>query len=576
MSKQVQLRRDSTANIAAFTGAVGEVIVDTTENTLVVQDGSTAGGFYLAKESDLTAHIGDTSAAHAASAISYAGGTGMSSTDVEAAIDELATEKLNATSYTAADVLAKLITVDGSGSGLDADLLDGHNTDYFVLAGGSTMTGLLVLSADPAVALGAATKQYVDSVSAGLNVKPAALCATTANITLLGEQTLDGITTLLSRVLVKNQTLAKENGIYLSGAGAWTRVTDMDAWAEVPGAFVFVERGTLYADTAFVCTADPGGTLDVTSITWSQFAGVGTYTAGTGLTLTGTQFSITNQLSAGGPTGSATVAPIITYNAQGQLTVVSSATITPAEASVTFTDITTGDVTSTKHGYAPKAPADATKFLNGAATPAYAAVKDSDLATTDITTNDASTSKHGFMKKLPNDATKFYDGTGAFSTPSGGSSWTQIANAVAVGTGTTFDLSGTVDLSAYEEIIITFAGISHNNGSNRALQAQVSTTVGAADTTSGNYLLTDQAGSAGAGFVINTTASNNSQLFAGFIKITANKGSGYKDIVSYSTPSGAVERGLYIGSISAIANLRLLWSGTGNFDAGTVSAWGRS
>lgn len=146
--------------------------------------------------------------------------------------------------------------------------------------------------ADPTSAQEAATKAYVDSVSAGLNVKPAVLVATTANITLLGEQTIDGVLTSASRVLVKNQSLSQNNGIYTSGAGAWTRVTDMDAWTEVPGAFVFVEQGTLYADTAWVCTADPGGTLGVTAITWSQFAGAGTYTAGTGLQLTGTQFSI--------------------------------------------------------------------------------------------------------------------------------------------------------------------------------------------------------------------------------------------------------------------------------------------
>ena len=64
-------------------------------------------------------------------------------------------------------------------------------------------------------------------------------------------------------------------------------------------------------------------------------------------------------------------------------------------------------------------PSDATKFLNGAATPAYAQVKDSDLSTSDITTNDVSTSKHGFAPKAPNDATKYLDGTGAYSTPSG-------------------------------------------------------------------------------------------------------------------------------------------------------------
>lgn len=92
------------------------------------------------------------------------------------------------------------------------------------------------------------------------------------------------------------------------------------------------------------------------------------------------------------------------------------------EADLTLADNTTNNVTSTKHGFAPKAPANAAQFLNGAATPAYAAVKDSDLSTSDITTNDASTTKHGFVPKLPNDATKYYDGTGAYSVPAGGSS----------------------------------------------------------------------------------------------------------------------------------------------------------
>lgn len=136
-------------------------------------------------------------------------------------------------------------------------------------------------------------KDYVDSVSNLLDVKPSVVCATTANITLSGEQTLDGILTANSRVLVKNQTAPAENGIYVSASGAWSRAVDMNAWTEVPGAFCFIERGTLYADTAFVCSADAGGTLGTTSITWNQFAGVGTYTAGTGLTLTGTVFSQT-------------------------------------------------------------------------------------------------------------------------------------------------------------------------------------------------------------------------------------------------------------------------------------------
>lgn len=176
----------------------------------------------------------------------------------------------------------------------DADAATVRATISAVSLAGDTMSGLLILSADPAVALGAATKQYVDSVAAGLDVKPSVKCATTANITLSGEQTLDGVLTSASRVLVKNQSTASQNGIYVSAAGAWARATDMDSWLEVPGAFVFVEEGTLYADTGWVSSANAGGTLGSTSITWSQFSGAGTYSAGTGLSLTGTQFAISD------------------------------------------------------------------------------------------------------------------------------------------------------------------------------------------------------------------------------------------------------------------------------------------
>lgn len=90
------------------------------------------------------------------------------------------------------------------------------------------------------------------------------------------------------------------------------------------------------------------------------------------------------------------------------------------ESMISLSDVTTDNVTSSKHGLAPKSPADATQFLNGATTPAYAQVKDSDLSTSDITTNNVSISKHGFAPKAPNDATKYLDGTGAYTVPPGG------------------------------------------------------------------------------------------------------------------------------------------------------------
>jgi hypothetical protein len=189
---------------------------------------------------------------------------------------------------------------------------------------------------DPVSALELATKQYVDSVAQGLDPKASCVAATTTNITLSGTQTIDGVALIAGdRCLVKDQTLSQNNGIYLVAAGAWTRATDMDSWLEVPGAFTFIEQGTLYADTGWVCTSNAGGTLGTTPITWVQFAGVGSYTAGTGLTLTGTQFSITNTAVTPTSYGSATQVGTFTVNAQGQLTSASNTTVTPAVGSIT-------------------------------------------------------------------------------------------------------------------------------------------------------------------------------------------------------------------------------------------------
>ena len=209
-----------------------------------------------------------------------------------------------------------------------------------IALGGTTLTpaGLtsVTVTQDPTTALQLATKQYVDAVAQGLDPKASCVAATTTNITLSGTQTIDGVALIAGdRCLVKNQTLSQNNGIYVVAAGAWTRATDMDNWLEVPGAFTFIEQGTVYADTGWVCTSNAGGTLGTTPITWVQFAGVGSYTAGTGLTLTGTQFSITNTAVTAGAYGSATQVGTFTVNAQGQLTLAGNTTVTPAVGSIT-------------------------------------------------------------------------------------------------------------------------------------------------------------------------------------------------------------------------------------------------
>lgn len=161
------------------------------------------------------------------------------------------------------------------------------------LAGG-TLTGPLLLAANPLTSLGAATKQYVDSVAQGLTTKAAVHAATTANITLSGLQTIDGISVLTGeRVLVKNQSTAANNGIYLANSGAWARANDMDVWAEFPSAYCFVQEGTTQADTGWVCTSDINGTLGVTAVTFVQFSGAGTLTTdGQGIEITGTVLSL--------------------------------------------------------------------------------------------------------------------------------------------------------------------------------------------------------------------------------------------------------------------------------------------
>lgn len=172
----------------------------------------------------------------------------------------------------------------------------GGNLNLNVAAGKNVYidsSGNLNLIQNPTSALQAATKQYVDSVAQGLTSKPAVKAATTANITLSGTQTIDGVALVAGdRVLVKNQTASANNGIYAVASGAWSYVSDFSTWAQVPGAYVFVEGGTANANSSWVCAAPASGTLGSTSITFNQFAYAGSYSAGTGLTLSGSQFAL--------------------------------------------------------------------------------------------------------------------------------------------------------------------------------------------------------------------------------------------------------------------------------------------
>ena len=225
-----------------------------------------------------------------------------------------------------------------------------------------TLGGLtsVAVTQDPTSALQLATKQYVDAVAEGLHVHAACAAATTgtlasitggtvtynngtagvgATLTLSVALTaLDGYTLLNGdRVLVKNEATQANNGIYTwaTGGTVLTRATDFDTAAEMAsGDFTFITNGTLYANTGWVQT-DPVTVVGTSPVTWVQFSGAGAYTAGTGLTLTGTQFSITNTAVTAASYGSATQVGTFTVNAQGQLTAASNTTVTPAVGSIT-------------------------------------------------------------------------------------------------------------------------------------------------------------------------------------------------------------------------------------------------
>ena len=158
--------------------------------------------------------------------------------------------------------------------------------------------------ADPVNAQDAATKGFVEATSQGLDVKDSCVAATTGNITistaLNNGDTLDGVTLSTNdRVLVKDQSTASQNGIYIVGSSP-ARADDLAAGADAAGMFTFVEQGTVNADNGFVCTSNKGSAVVGTNnLTYAQFSGAGQITAGDGLDKSGNTLSVDLKANGG-------------------------------------------------------------------------------------------------------------------------------------------------------------------------------------------------------------------------------------------------------------------------------------
>ena len=264
-------------------------------------------------------------------------------------------------SFTSAQLATALTDETGSGAA--------------VFAVSPTFTGTVTIPVTPSNSTDAASKGYVDSVKQSLDIKDSVRVASTANIAvataLIDSSTIDGVVVATGdRVLLKDQSTASENGIYVVVAsGAASRSTDADVSAEVTsGMYTFVSAGTASASMGFVLTTADTITLNTTSLVFTQFSGAGQIISGAGLTKTG------NTLDAVGTTNRIVVSANAIDIGTDVVTLTGSQILT--NKTISFTDNTVtatsaqlrtalSDETGTGVAVFGTSPTIATPVLNG-------------------------------------------------------------------------------------------------------------------------------------------------------------------------------------------------------------------
>jgi len=322
-----------------------------------------------------------------------------------------------------------------SGIEANADVTDTANVSAAgaLMKTGGTMTGNLILNADPTVALGAATKEYVDTIAAaGVHYhtpvrveKEGNLSATYNNgtngvgATLTNNSTqaalvIDDVTLSTNdRVLIYEQTDATQNGIYVvtntgSASTNWvlTRADDADTYSPSDpdnfgqGDAFFVQEGTHGAGELYVMNTAGTITFGTTEIHFTQVAKTAVYSSGTGVTLTGTQISIGQDV---GTTASPTFANIsVTGNVDGRDVSVDGAKLDNIEANADVTD--TANVTAAGAVMDSELTSEAAvkainQQLTTTSSPTFASVNINGTTTTDGVTSD------GVIKNVANTVT---------------------------------------------------------------------------------------------------------------------------------------------------------------------------